>query len=113
MSLGLKQKIMKTIIDNKMYNSEKATKVASWNNGYFTSNVSHCSEELYITKKGNWFLYGRGGAQTKFSESYGENSWAWGSKIVALHPNEALEWLVYHDNFAIIEAYFSTEIEEG
>ena len=49
---------MKKIINNKMYNTETATEVASYDNGCYLSDFRHFREELYRKRTGEFFLYG-------------------------------------------------------
>jgi hypothetical protein len=108
---------MKKVIEKKVYNTETASLVAEYWNGLGNNDFRHLSEDLYITKKGQWFLHGRGGAMTKYSESNGNSTWG-SSDIILLSSSEAYNWLESHqgsikDFDSIIERYFSNEIEEG
>ena len=87
---------MKKVIDGKRYDTATATGVESWDNGLSRNDFRHCSEELYRTKNGNYFLHGEGGAMTRWSESNGNTSWG-SSGIEALSPADALSWLESHN----------------
>ncbi len=67
---------------------------------------------MYITKNGNFFLAGEGGAFSKYSESYG-NSTGGGSDIIPLTKAEAFEWLEEKEETEVIEEYFSDMITEA
>ena len=79
------------VIDGLRYNTETAEEIGSWSNGYYSSDFHHYNETIYRTKNGNYFIYGEGGALSKWSESFG-NSRGGSSGIVALSIKEALEW---------------------
>ncbi len=63
---------MKQVIDGKTYNTETATKVGRYWNGLCPGDFRAMDESLYQTKKGAWFLAGKGGPMTKYSVSYGD-----------------------------------------
>ncbi|GAB3533127.1 hypothetical protein GCM10027443_18050 [Pontibacter brevis] len=98
------------IINGKRYNTETATEVASYSNNL--SGYQYMKEELFLTKKGAWFLYGEGGAMSKYAESAGNQSWG-SSKIIPLTPEEAFEWCESHDKVKAIEQYFHDRVEEA
>lgn len=76
---------MKAIINGKRYNTETATEVAS--DGYGLPNDFRSWEEvLYLTPRGNWFLWGKGGPMTKYRQDTG-NGWTGGSRIIPLSPD--------------------------
>ena len=87
---------MKKIINYKMYNTETATMVASYINGYGFSDFHYIGEELYRKKTGEYFLYGRGGAMTKYAEYCGANSWSGSCAIFPLIEADAQAWVMEH-----------------
>ena len=102
---------MKKVINGKVYNTETAIKVAGWDNGIFSNDFRNCSEELYKTKKEAWFLYGKGGAMSKYSVSHG-NSVSGGSDIIAFSKTEAYNWLEEKHEIEAIEEHFGS-LEEA
>ena len=86
---------MKKIINNKMYNTETATEVASYDNGCYLSDFRHFREELYRKRTGEFFLYGCGGAMSKYAKSCG-NGWSGGSQIIPLAEKDAQKWVEKH-----------------
>jgi hypothetical protein len=103
---------MKKVIDNKVYNTETAELIASYDNGLGSGDFHYISEELYRTKKGNYFLYGKGGALTRYAEGNGKQSWG-SSEILDLSEDEAFNWLAKNDFPETIEEYFSDRLEEA
>ncbi len=102
---------MKKIIDGKTYNTETATHIGNRSHSY-PGDFSYCDEDLYLTKKGTFFLAGAGGAMSKYSQSCGQNTQCGGSGMEVLSNPEALSWCERYDiDSDIIEQYF--EIEEG
>lgn len=86
---------MKKIINGKKYDTETATKMGEWWNGYSRNDFSFCKEELYCKRTGEFFLYGDGGALSKWSESCG-NTRCGGEGIEPLTVGEAREWAERH-----------------
>ena len=103
---------MKKVIDKKLYDTETADLVASWDNGYSESDFNHCSYKLYRTQKGSWFLHGEGGAMSPFATTCGSTTHG-GNGIEALTSEEALEWLSGHGFADEAEKYFASEIVEA
>jgi hypothetical protein len=103
---------MKATINQLIYNTETADKVASDSYGY-SSDFNHWSETLYKTKKGNYFLHGEGGAMSRYSESCGNNSRCGGSEIIPMSEVEALEWCELHECQAAIDKHFSHMVQDA
>lgn len=83
---------MKRIIDGKLYNTDTAIEIASWDNGLYSSDFGHCTETLYKTKNGAFFVYGSGGAMSRWSVPVGSNGRGGGDGMEALTEAEALRW---------------------
>ena len=103
---------MKRVIEGKVYNTETATKVAEYWNQLGRGDFNAIEEDLYVTKKGNWFMYYYGGANTGYSISTGGYASS-GEGLKALSDNEAFEWLQKNEETQAIETYFSHCIEEA
>lgn len=82
---------MKKIIDGKIYNTETASRLATWHNDLPDNDFESLLEKLYVTKKGQHFLYGNGGALTWCAQRSG-NGTCGGNVIKLFTPAEALEW---------------------
>ncbi|MDK2881929.1 MAG: hypothetical protein PWP58_265, partial [Bacillota bacterium] len=70
-------------------------------------------EALYRTPKGAYFLYGEGGAKTKYGRPVGGGTVSGGSDITPLTPDEALGWLEEHAPAEVIEREFPDKVEEA
>lgn len=86
---------MQKIINSKKYNTETAKEVAYYDNGCGCGDFRHFTEVLYLKKTGEFFLYGSGGAMSKYCQSRG-NSWTGGSEIIPMTTREAKEWVMDH-----------------
>lgn len=103
---------MKCIIAKKEYDTEKAEIIAYYYSGIKFNDPNTFSEELYVTKKGNYFLYGSGGPMTKYKEFNGKKICG-GDKIIPLSNVEAYVWLEEHNETDAIEEYFTNEFEDA
>lgn len=107
--------IMRKVLDGKVYDTEKAELIASYsysNSGDFR----YESEDLYVTKKGNFFFEYAGGAMSKYRESVGNNSWS-GSSGLRLpeeeYEDEAFNFMTKHGSVEDVLKYFPNQIEEA
>lgn len=80
---------MKKVINGKMYNTDTAKMVGRVSKG---ESFNYFIEELYQKKTNEFFIYGEGGAMTKYAESCGNNNWCGGCKITPVTEQEAKEW---------------------
>jgi len=93
---------MRKVIEGKRYDTETAEQVASTSYANYTERT-YWSEELYRTKKGNWFLYGEGGDLSKYARS----------AIIPLTRVKAMSWLEVHTTGSeAIENYFADVIDD-
>lgn len=86
---------MKRVIDGKLYDTDKATCIASAESSCCKSDFGWWEEELYVTDKGRFFIAGEGHANSRWAEPCG-NMRGPGSGMIAMTKNEALEWCEQH-----------------
>lgn len=103
---------MKKIINGAKYDTATAKMLGEWSNGCYTNDFNYCSEDLYRTKSGKYFLHGEGGANSKYSRSVGNNSWTGDSVIEPITRATAMEWAEEHLDGDEYEAIFGT-VEDG
>ena len=103
---------MKKIINGKRFDTSTAKLIASWSNSYYSNDFKHCKEQLYRTKKGNFFLYGEGGPMSKYSVSVG-NAYGGGSDITPISRDEARKWLEETENYTELEELFEDTIVDA
>ena len=86
---------MKKIIGGKRYDTETADFMGSdsYSN---TRDFHYWYEGLYRKRNGEFFLYGEGGAASKYAETVGQNEWCGGEKIIPLSVEKAKEWAEKH-----------------
>ena len=102
---------MKRIISGRRYDTETAKLLgqASYSN---CSDFHYWSEELYVKRTGEYFLYGVGGPMSKYSQQTGENEWTGGKEIIPLSLNEAKMWVEKYLDADEYEKIFG-KVEEG
>ena len=83
---------MKKIINGKMYNTETAEFIDSYESGY-PKDFAYVYEALYRKKTGEFFLYGEGGPNTDYRVYYSSNEWGGSSRITPYTKSEAKKWL--------------------
>ena len=106
---------MMKIIKNKVYDTEKSTRIAIYSNGSAGSSSSW--EDLYLTKNGQMFIHGGGGPMSKYSVER-DNYTTGSSRLWLVNREEAYEWLVENQfgikNFnEVLENYFNDMVSEG
>ncbi len=101
---------MKKVINGKMYNTETATLVGSWDNGLYDRDFGRCAEDLYKKKTGEFFLCGSGGPMSKYAVCHG-NSTSGDTVIIPMTEKEARAWAEQKLSGDEYEAIFG-EVEE-
>lgn len=81
---------MKKVINGKLYDTQTPQELGSWWNG--SSDFSICWEYLYKKKTGEYFLYGKGGATSKYARSWGNTGSQSGESVIPLTEAEARSW---------------------
>jgi hypothetical protein len=102
---------MKKIINGKVYDTEKAKRVAYYSSAGSWRDFQHYEETLYLKKTGEYFLFGEGGPMTRYARSEGQNSWTGGERIEPLTYAAAMEWAEEHLTASEYESIFG-EVEE-
>ena len=96
----------------KRYNTETSTLLAISKHGE-TSDPSHYTEKLYRKRNGEFFLYGEGGATSKYAEKTSQNKWQSGKQIIPLSVDIAREWAKKHMESKKYEEVFESKIKES
>lgn len=97
---------MKRRTHGRWYDTETATKVASYNNGAELNGPYFESETLYRKRTGEYFLYGKGGEQTPYAVR-AASGWVPGDLITPVTRKEAVEWAKEHMNPDAMREEFS------
>lgn len=102
---------MRKIINGKMYNTETATVIDSYENMRNKRDYGYCEELLYRKKTGEFFLYGHGGAASKYAEIQADRKRCSGEKIIPLTEQQAKAWV---EQYSDVDTYIELfgEVEE-
>lgn len=102
---------MKKIINNRMYDTEKAHEIGNDYHG-MPSDLDYISETLYRKRTGEYFIYGEGGPRSKYSRAISQNSWSGSEDIRPLTAEEARLWAEQHLHADDYEAEFGEIAED-
>ena len=103
---------MKKIINNKVYDTDTAKKLGSWENMYDSRDFGYFSEALYQKRTGEFFIYGEGGPMSKYAKTVGTNQWSGGERIMPVTMAEAQEWAENHLSADEYESIFGAIVED-
>ena len=101
---------MKKIINRKMYNTDTAEQIAEYSFS-IPGNFHYLQEILYRKSNGEYFLYGEGGAASRYREQVDQNSWSSGETIIPFSDEDAKSWLEEHDECDVYIRLFGTPEE--
>lgn len=93
---------MRQIINGRMYNTATSKLVGRYDNKLGRNDFGYVREELYKKRNGEYFIYGEGGAASRYAVSAGQNCWCGGEKIIPLTEKEARDWT---ENFLDVDDY--------
>lgn len=102
---------MNKVIRGKRYDT-KTAQVVGHDYGNPVRDFSHWAETLYKKKTGEFFLYGKGGAASKYRERTTDGMWCGGEKIMPLTLKEAQAWAEEHMDGDEYEKIFGLVEEE-
>ena len=86
---------MKKIIRGRQYDTDTAQRIGSWDNGLSGTDLEYTDETLYRKRTREYFIEGRGGARSRYSEVDG-NMMAPGCQIIPLSFDQAKSWAEEH-----------------
>jgi hypothetical protein len=104
---------MKKIIDGRLCNTETAKELGIWNNDLSHSDFDWCAESLYLTRAGQYFVHGRGGARSRYAERVEQNTWSGGESIYLVSRIEAMKWAETHLDADEYATLFGEPAEAG
>lgn len=104
---------MRKTIQKLTYDTETATELAGWSNDLGASDFSHCSETLYYTRNGAFFVHGEGGPASIYSLPAGSNGSRGGEDIIPKTAEEALAWCEDRECEEAISRHFSSMVEDA
>lgn len=105
---------MKKIISGMRYDTEKAILIGEYHTpGLGMRDFQYWEAGLYKTpRSGRFFLAGEGHGMTRFANHSGGSS-GWGSDLIPMTNEEALEWAEQYLDPEIIEEHFGDVIGDA
>lgn len=82
------------VINGKKYDTNTAKELTSFYNE--ETGFRYLEEALYRKKTGEYFIYGNGGALTKYRVPCDNDSWSGSCAITPITQNEAKAWVEEH-----------------
>ena len=83
---------MQVLIGNKLYDTLQNKQVACRKNGFESTDPRWQHEDLFLTENNEYFLIGRGGADSDYCHTI-NNQKCSGDKAILLTEQQATEWL--------------------
>ena len=84
---------MKKVVKGRIIDTDKMVKVSEVRFGNVTD-YNYVWETLYFDPESkSFYLYGRGGAASRYAEPVGINQWSEGEKLMKITKGLALQWL--------------------
>lgn len=87
---------MRKIIGGKRYNTGTAEYLATVKSSCVPGEPHYWEEKLYRKQTGEYFLHGRGGKLSRYSEMTADNEWIGSGKIIPLSDEAARAWAEEH-----------------
>ena len=87
---------MKKVKNGKLYDTDTAKAVGSYEPSPYKSDFNWFCETLYQKRSGEFFIHGEGNANSRYSRSCGQNEWCGGEKIIPLSYEKAKSWAEEH-----------------
>lgn len=103
---------MKRIIDGKTYNTKTATLICDTSNEYSRSDFKFESSDLYVTKKGAYFIAGSGGALSRFVRRVSDG-YCGGEGIIPITRKGALSVCESYGDSDDVEEFFGDMLTEA
>ena len=104
---------MKRIINGKTYNTETATLICDTSNEYNRSDFKHEDSDLFVTRKGAYFIAGSGGCLSRFARSVSGRIRTNGAGIIPISREDARAECERHGSTDDIEEFFGDMVEEA
>ena len=87
---------MKKYINNRLYDTDTAFEIDTYENRYYDFDCRYIKETLYQKRNGEWFLLAQGGSWTKYRQPRKRGGFSGSTVIVPLSIDKAKEWVKEH-----------------
>ena len=104
---------MKAIIQGWRYDTETATLIGQAGYNGSRNDFEYWEAGLYVTKKGNYFVAGKGGPMSMFSKPVDSGGATGSEGIKTLSEDEALEWAERNLPIETVEQHFGGAVHDA
>ena len=87
---------MKKYINSRLYDTDKAFEIDTYENHYYDFDCRYIKETLYQKQNGEWFLFAQGGSWTKYRQPRKRGGFSGSTVIVPLSIDMAKDWAKAH-----------------
>ena len=84
---------MRRVVKGRVIDTDRMQKLAEVKFGNLTDYNYVWEELFYDAQTKSFYLYGRGGAASRYAEAVGVNQWSEGEKLMKITKGLALQWL--------------------
>ncbi|MCK6574668.1 hypothetical protein L6V77_26645 [Myxococcota bacterium] len=103
---------MRQVINRKVFDTETATMIDEWSNGFTSSDFHYVWEGLFQTKAGAFFVAWKGGPMSEYSVKKG-NEFSGSRGIKLVDRDGAYQWCEDRTRFEVIERHFADLVSAG
>lgn len=104
---------MKKRIKNKLYNTESARIIYSWDNNLPANDFDWCSATLHQKATGTYFLHLEGGAMSRYAKRMSDGSYGYGEDIIAISDDIAKKIMDLDDLREVLDIVDPIKIDDG
>jgi predicted HicB family RNase H-like nuclease len=103
---------MRKTISGSRYDTETAQLLGTWDSSHDDGDLEAIKESLYRTKAGKYFLYGVGGAKSRYGKWVDNSNLEGGAEIIPFTREAAQKWAKEHLSSEEYEANFGLIIDK-
>ena len=104
---------MKKTIKNKLYNTESAKTICSWDNNCPANDFGWCSATLHQKATGAYLLHLEGGAMSRYAKRMSDGSYGYGEDIIAISDDIAKKIMDLDDLREVLDIVDPIKIDDG
>ena len=104
---------MKKRIKNKLYNTESARIICSWDNNLPANDFGWCSVTLHQKATGAYFVHLEGGAMSRYSRPMSDGSYGYGEDIIAISDDIAKKITDLDELREVLDIVDPIKIDDG
>lgn len=104
---------MKKRIKNKLYNTESAKMICSWDNNLPANDFAWCSATLHQKATGPYFIHLEGGAMSRYASRMSDGSYGYGEDIIVIADDIAKKIMDLDELREVLDIVDPIKIDDG